>query len=97
MVGTYRCKPRFENPETFIEVKEKGDKFSVTHFFKSGVIAKEEWSKKDFKELKSTLTKVTDIKWKKQQEGDEVCKKIITKKKVLSKKKVVSKKLAAKK
>lgn len=99
MEGTYKCKPRFQNPETFVEVKKVTKGFSVTHYFKSGVTQKEEWSVKDFKDNKPNLTKVKEIKWKKKEEGEEKCqtqKKAPVKKKALVKKNPVKKSISKK-
>jgi len=98
MVEIYRCKPIFENPETFLKLEPNGDEFSITHYFKAGATLKEVWSKKDLKEMKSQLTKVKEIKWKKYEEGEKECKKKLQlKKKTASKKKVTSKKKTSKK
>jgi len=73
-VELYRNKARFQNPETFIEVKKLKNNYSATHYFKAGTVIKETWSEEHYKEYKKDklLTKVNKILWK-NNEGDTEC------------------------
>ena len=77
----YKCAPRAQNPETFIEIEEVDGNYKTLHHFKGGTVHEEIWTKDDLKEMKEKklLTKATKIAWSKG-ELDE-CQKKPTKKK----------------